>query len=290
VATTDINEANPTRQRPDMYVDQRNYRYPLWSAINKGSLTDITPFTFPKFSSASGLVAAHTEGTEPTTGTFVTTGQTVTPTAYSGKARINREVWDQGGNPQVSTLIWNQMVKGVYEALEAAAVTELNAGSFTSLATLTAGNADTGQTLSSEIEAGLASLQFVRGGYAFTDAFAQADLYKALAAAKDDAGRPLYPMLGPANTNGQTESRFGAINLAGQLFYPEWALAAAGQTAAAKSYLIDRTSVHGWASAPQRLVLDEIAVAYVDLGVWGYQATAVSDTSGVRTISWDPVA
>lgn len=290
VATTDVNEANPNRQRPDMYVDQRNYRYPLWNAINKGSLTDITPFTFPKFSSASSLVAAHTEGSEPSTGTFVTTGQTVTPTAYSGKARINREVWDQGGNPQISTLIWNQMVKGVYEALEAAAVTELNAGSFTALATLTAGNADTGQTLGSELEGGLASLQFVRGGYAFTDGFLQADIYKALAAAKDDGGRPLYPMLGPANANGQTEARFGAINLAGQLLYPEWALAAAGQTAATKSYLIDRTSVHGWASAPQRLVLDEIAVAYVDLGVWGYQATAVSDTTGVRTITWDPVA
>lgn len=289
VATTDVNEANPTRNRPDMYVDQRTYRYPLWSAINKGSLTDITPFTFPKFSSASSLVAAHTEGTEPSTGTFVTTGQTVTPTAYSGKARINREVWDQGGNPQISTLIWNQMVKGVNEALEAAAVTELNAGSFTTI-TLTAGNADTGQTLSAELEAALAALQFIRGGYAFTDGFTQADLYKALAAAKDADKRPLYPMIGPANANGQTNSRFGAIDVAGQLFYPEWALAAAGQTAAAKSYLIDRSSVHGWASAPQRLVLDEIAVAYVDLGVWGYQATAVSDTTGVRTISWDPVA
>jgi hypothetical protein len=290
VASTDVNETNPTKQRPDMWVDQRTYRYPLWSAINKGTLSDITPFTFPKFNSASSLVAAHTEGTEPTTGTFTTTGQTVTPTAYSGKARINREVWDQGGNPQTSTLIWNQMVKGVNEALEAAAVTELNAGSFSALATLTAGNADNAQTLSSQILAGLAALQFVRGGYAFTDAFAQADLYLALAAAQDDAGRPLFPMVGPSNANGTTTSRFGSIDLGGQLFHPEWALAAAGQTAATKSYLLDRSSVHGWASAPQRLVLDAIAVAYVDLGVWGYQATAVSDTTGVRTITWDPVA
>lgn len=290
VATTDVNELNPTRQRPDMYVDQRQYRFPVWDAINKGTLGDITPFTFPKFNSASSLVAAHVEGAEPSTGAMTTTGQTVTPTAYSGKARINREVWDQGGNPQTSSLIWNQMVRGVYEALEAAAITELNGGSFTALATLTAGNADTGQTLGSEIEGGMAALQFVRGGYAFTDAFAQADLYRALAAAKADDGRALYPMLGPANANGQTQSRFGSIDIAGQLFRPTWALAAAGQTAATKSYLIDRTSVHGWASAPQRLVLDQIAVAYVDLGVWGFQAVAISDTTGVRTITWDPVA
>jgi hypothetical protein len=293
VATTDVDELNPTRQRPDMYVDQRDYQYPIWTAINKGTLTDITPFVFPKFSSASGLVAAHTQGTEPSTGTFVTTSQTVTPTAYSGKARINREVWDQKGNPQVSTLVYNQMMRGVGEALEAAATTELNAGSFTALATLTAGVTDrqvAGRVLGQEIEGALALLQFIRGGYRFSDAFAQADLYKALADARDTSGEPIYPILGPSNRNGQAQAKFRSIDVAGQPFDPAWALAAAGQTAATKSYLVDRLAVHGWASTPQKLTMDMIAVAYVDLGVWGYQATAVSDTSGVRTITWDPVA
>jgi hypothetical protein len=293
VATTDVDELNPSRQRPDMYVDQREYASPIWSAINKGTLGDITPFIFPKFNTSSGLVAAHTEGTEPTTGALTTTSQTVTPTAYSGKARINREVWDQGGNPQVSTLIWNQMVRGVAEALEAAAVTMLNAGSFTALNTFTAGAVDraaAGLTLGAEIETGIARLQFVRGGYRFSDGFAQADLYEALARARTTAGDPIYPMLGPANRNGQSAPRFGSIEVGGQEFLPAWALAATGQTAATKSYLVDRVAVHGWASAPQRLTMDQIAVAYVDLGVWGYQATAISDTAGVRTISWDPVA
>jgi hypothetical protein len=290
IATTDVDETNPTRQRPDMYVDQREYKYPIWSAINKGSLTDITPFTFPKFNSASGLVGAHTPGTEPSTGSFTTTGQTVTPTGYSGKARINREVWDQGGNPQTSTLIWNQIVRGVNEALEAAAVTELNAGSFTAIATLTAGNADTGQTLAAELGAGMAKLQFARGGFAFTDTFGQADLYLAIAAALADDGRPMFPMVGPTNVNGTAQSRFGRIDMNGMPIDPAWALAAAGQSAATKSYMLDRQSVHGWASPPLKLTLDQIAVAYVDLGVWGYQATAVSDVNGVRTITWDPVA
>ena len=293
VATTDIDELAPARQRPDMYVDQRQYRYPMWDAVNKGTLADITPFAFPKFNTATGLVAAHVQGTEPTTGVFTTTGQTVTPTAYSGKARINREVWDQGGNPQVSTLIWNQMVRGVNEALEAAIVTELNAGTFTALATLTAGAVDrtvAGRTLGAEIESAIALLQFVRGGYAFTDGFAQADLYKALADARTTTGEPVYPMIGPANRNGSSGTRFGSIVVGGQEFSPAWALAAAGQVAATKSYLVDRTAVHGWASTPQRLTMDQTAVAYVDLGVWGYQATAVSDTNGVRTITWDPVA
>ena len=292
VATTDVPDLNPTKIHPEMYVDQRDYRSPIWDTINKGALSDITPFKFPKYNSSSGLVQAHTQGTEPSTGTFTVTGQTVSPTAYSGKARINREVWDQGGNPQISTLIWNQMVRGVSEALEAAAVTELNAGTFTALGTFTTGVADrkaTGLQLGIELESAIALLQFVRGGYRFSDAFGQADLYQALANARTTSGEPVYPMLGPANRNGQSAPRFGSIVVGGQEFLPAWALAAAGQTVAVKSYLIDRTAVHGWASAPQRLTMDAIAVAYVDLGVWGYQATAVSDTAGVRTITWDPI-
>ena len=290
VATTDVNETNPTRQRPDMYVAQRQYRYPIWSAVNKGTLADITPFQFPKFSSATGLVGDHTEGTEPTTGTFVTTGQTVTPKAMSGLATINREVWDQGGNPQVSTLIWNQIVQSWYESLEAYVVTVLAAGSYTDLATFTAGGGTDYQTLSDEMETALAMLQFARGGYTFDGVFAQADLYKHLISAKDDGGRKLYPIMGATNANGQVSGRFGTIDVAGTTFYPAWALAAAGQTAATPSYLLDTSVVHGWASAPQRLTMDTLAVATVKIGAWGYAAGAVSDTSGVRDINYDPVA
>ena len=35
--TTDINELNPTIDRPDLYVDQRDYRTPVWIKINKGA-------------------------------------------------------------------------------------------------------------------------------------------------------------------------------------------------------------------------------------------------------------
>ena len=73
VATTDVNELNPTGNRPDMYVDQRTYTYPVWNAINKGWINDSTPVTFPKFDSACILVAAPTEGTEPSLCTFTTT-------------------------------------------------------------------------------------------------------------------------------------------------------------------------------------------------------------------------
>jgi HK97 family phage prohead protease len=285
VATTDVNELNPNRQRPDLYVDQRDFRYPVWDAINKGTLADITPFTFPKFSSASGLVGAHTEGNEPSSGTFVTTSQTVTPTAISGKAKITRETWDQGGNPQVSNLIWRQMLKGWFEALEAAAVAVLDAASPTQIdLSGTPGLADDG--LDQAITSAFAALQFIRGGFSMDNMFTQVDLFKALVAATDADGRRLYPAIGPTNANGTARARWSALDINGVTALPAWALAATG-TVAASSYLFDAMSVHGWASAPQRLDFN-IEVAHVYIGLWGYKATAISDINGVREIVYDP--
>lgn len=286
VITTDVNELNPTRQRPEMYVDQRDFRYPIWDAISKGTLTDITPFAFPKFSSAGSLVGAHTEGVEPSSGTFVTTSQTVTPTAVSGKAKISRETWDQGGNPQIGNLIWRQMLKGWYEALEAAAVTLLDAASPTQIdfsGTPGLANDDLDQALTQAF----ADLQFVRGGFTMDNMFTQIDLYKALVGATGADGRRLYPALGPTNATGTVSSRFGSLDINGVVALPAWALAATG-TVVASSYLFDSGSVHGWASAPQRLTIDNTEVANVYIGIWGYKATAISDTAGVREILYDP--
>src|SRR5690606_36367431 len=107
------------------------------------------------------LVNDHTEGVEPTAGSFTTTSQTVTPTPISGKASITREVWDMGGNPAVSTLIWNQMVRGWREGLESATATFLNTLTAAADITLTAGATD--EVLAADWDAALAELQFVRG-------------------------------------------------------------------------------------------------------------------------------
>jgi hypothetical protein len=291
VATGDVNELNPTRQRPDMYVDQRSFLYPVWNAISKGTLADITPFTFPKFNSASGLVGNHTEGVEPGSGTITTTSQTVTPTAVSGKAKITRETWDQGGNPQISALIWRQMEKGWYEALEAFAVALLDAATPTGIA-LTAGAQDV--ALDDELTNAFVALQFVRGGFSMDNLFTQVDLYKALASARDlsggaNTGRKLYPALGPSNTDGTSRGRWAALDLNGITAYPAWALAASGAVVAS-SYLFDSESVWGWASTPQRLDIDMTEVAHVYIGLWGYKAGAITDIAGVREVTYDPVA
>ena len=127
----------------------------------------------------------------------------------------------------------------------------------------------------------------VRGGFTMDNMFTQIDLYKALVGATSADGRRLYPAIGPTNATGTVASRFGSLDINGVTALPAWALAATG-TVVASSYLFDSGSVHGWASAPQRLTIDMTEVANVYIGIWGYKATAISDTAGVREILYDP--
>lgn len=291
IATTDVNELNPTVNRPDMYVDQLDYTTPLYDSFYKGALADSTPFNFPKFATASGLVGDHTQGTEPTAGAFTTDGQTVTPTALSGKAEINREVWDAGGNPQVSTLIWNEMLRAWREGMEAytedilAAVTAGSGGAPAAFA-LTAGATD--DDLVNELERYIATLQFRRGGNRFTKFHGHADLYLNLVDAADADGRKLLPQIGGTNTNGQAAPLFASLRVGGQALDPAWALGASGSVSA-KSYLTNPADVHVWNSAPNRLTFEH-QVKSVDIAIWGYKAGAVSRAAGVQVVTYDPVA
>lgn len=292
VDSADVNELNPAIQRPDMYVDQRDYRYPLWNFVNKGAPPNgIQPFTFPKFNSASGLVGDHTEGVEPSSGSFTTTSQTVTPTPISGKASITREVWDMGGNPAVSTLIFNQMVRGYREGLEQATATFLNTLTAATDISITAGATD--ETLAAAWDAALAALQFERG-YNWEALALEKNLYLAFVAARDDAGRVLYPQVGPSNANGTAARRFLTLDLGGVVGVPAWALPTdADPTVSNNSWLFDPSVVHGWATAPQRLEFPGTdgdggyaPVAMVDIAIWGYKAFACSDIGGVRQITY----
>jgi len=284
VSTTNVAGLNPNIQRPDLYVDQRKFQYPLWDAVRKGVLNEITPIVLPKWSSHSGLVAAHSEGVEPTPGAFAVTTETVTPAAVSGKVEINREVWDQGG-PVATQLIWSKMQQSWFEALEAIVVTELDAESPGTTTTLTTAAVDA--ALSGEIAAAFAGFQYTRGGFAYDVLAVQIDLYKKLVAAKDTAGRPLFPIINPVNAPGSAARRYGTLDVHGVTAFPAWGLAATG-VIAANSYLFDSSAVYAVASAPQRLEFQSL-VKQVELAIWGYRVCEVIDNPGVVRVVYDPV-
>jgi phage head maturation protease len=279
VSTGDVNELNPTRNRPDLYVDNLDYLTPVWNAINKGSIPDSTPFTLPKFNSATTVVAAHSEGTEPTAGVFTTTGQTIAPSAMSGKFEITRETIDQGGNPQVSTLIWGEIKRAYAEALEVAAVAMLDALSPTAI-TLSGTDAD----LDQDVIANIAALQFVRGGNRFANFFLASNLFTALAGAVDDNGRRLYPVVAPSNTGGTAAGNYATLQVGSLTARPAWALEV-GNGGDGSSYLFNSSDCHGWATPPRRFDF-EYEVKSVWLGVMGYLALANTRLDGVREVTY----
>jgi hypothetical protein len=279
VTVANAGALNPTQNRPELYVPNLQYTRPLFDLVSTGVITDKTPFTVPKFATATGLVGNHTEGVEPTPGAFTATSQTVTPAPMSGKIEINREVWDQGGNPQSDQIIWGEMMNGWYEAIEAK-IAAILATTGTAELNL-AGAVDV--PLQDALINYYAGLQFVRGGNRFTATAADAKLFPALIAAKDSTGRKLFPILGPTNAAGQTAGGFDSVNVGAQRVAAAWAL---GQGANTRSYNFVPTSVWCWASAPKRFTF-EYQVKSIDMAIWGYCGTAILRDSDVKPIDYD---
>lgn len=289
VATTDLPGMNPTGYRADMFVNEQRFTTPLYDAVYKGTLTDVTPFTFSKFNTASGLVGDHVQGVEPTPGTYTTaTAATITPAPVSGKVHITREVADQGGNPQVSALIWDKIVYEYKKAMETKVAALLNAASPNEFSTALAVGANTVANLAVPIEQGIAKLNFIAGGNRFNYVAAHLDLYLALAGLKDGQSRPYFPIIGATNATGTTATGFASLDVAGTRVDPVWSLGTTTDGTAHKSYLIDTSAVYFWASAPTKLDRLREEVEGWDIGVWGYQAGIVSDLSGLLKITYDP--
>jgi HK97 family phage prohead protease len=273
VTTGNAQTLNPKTNRADLYVDQLRYTRPLGSLVSTGTLTDGNPFTIPKFATAAGLVGPHVEGTEPTPGSFTVTDQTITPAAISGKAEINREAFDRGGNPALDMLVWNEMVAGYYESLEASIAATLDA--LTLIAVDITGTDDAAVDGLSNV---LIAAQFARGGNRLSALALNSDLFTALAQAADGDGRKLLPLLAPANADGQISSGFGRLAVGGLTGVPAYGLST-------HSYLFVPTSVYQFASAPRRFDFD-VRVKSVDLAIWGYHAEFVTRTADVKRLDY----
>ena len=285
VASGDVNEVNPTGYRPDLYVDYIEKAAPVYQALHAGGLSDSTPFVVPKFNSASGLVADHVEGVEPTEGTFTTTGQTVTPAAVSGEYSVTREVVDAGGNPQVSGLIWRQAQRLYVEAMETKAAALLNGGAFAELGTaIIPGDTDKPQ----KYLAKLTGAVFEDGSEFWGDVLTHRDAYTELANAVDGQKRPLFPMVNPQNANGTTGVRARALNVGGYAHIPAKSLGATNTNM--KSYVGDFAYAPFWASAPLQITLAPTVAKGLVVGLFGYTAGAILDVARIRKLTVDTVA
>lgn len=292
--TADTAAVNPSVYRPDLFLGQApTPASPLYDFFHKGGLSDVTPFFWSKLDRANTDVGIsdHTEGTDPETRDLVTAaGATVTPVPVSGRVHISREVGDQGGNPQVSGLIWSEFDRSFSIALETKTAALVTGSAATELgAAITAGEAD-GAVAGAIVESGLIGLQFLADGFRFERTFGHIDLYKLLAAATkgDDNADKLYPIINPQSTSGQAASKWAYLDIGGYRMQPAASLGATnvGQ----KSYVADPMAVHVWNSGLHRLDKLQETVAGWDLGCFGYFAGIVYDVTGLRKITYDVTA
>lgn len=289
IDTGNTSPLNPARYRPDMFLDEGPAQpTPLYEFFHKGGLSDVTPFFYSKLKTYAGLLGDHTEGVEPTGGTFETeTGATVTPSPISGKIHITREVHDQGGSPQVSGLVWSKFQRVFRQMLETKTFGILSGGTYSDFVADPAAGAD-GNTLGAAIEGGVVDLQFTADGSRFRKMFGHVEAYKTLISAVDSNGRKLYPVLNPSNADGQASNLYGHVNVAGLRIDPTWSLGATGTGQI--SYLADPNAVHVWNSGLTKLEkLNEDVEGY-DIGAWAYFAGIVYDATGVKTLTYDSTA
>lgn len=289
--TGDVAQVNPAQYRPDMFLGQApTPQSPLYDTFHKGGLSNVTPFFWSKLDRANTDVgvADHVEDVNPESRDLVTiAGATVTPAPVSGRVHITREVADQGGNPQVSGLIWAEFDRSFKIALETktAALLAAVAGTVTALATIDAGS--DGAEAGAAIEAGLIDLQFLADGARFTKAFGHVDLYKALATYENTDGEKRYPIINPQNRSGISGDKYSFIDVAGYRINPAASLGATSG-AASNSWLADPNAVHVWNSGLQRLDKLTETVAGWDMAVFAYWAGIVYDASGLRKVAYDP--
>jgi hypothetical protein len=280
IAVSDVDELNPVIQRPDLFVPKLTFNRVLGAMTQGGAVTSLTGFKYPKFSADSGLVAAHTPGTEPTEGAVSTTSGDVTPVGLSGLLILQREVIDQGGSPQLDSLLWSLMTQAYAEALEGR-VQDL----FESLSLSASNVVGVDGILSANLKSLLIALQFIRGGDRYSAFAADSTLYTALAGAVDYDDRPLFPMDAPSNADGSTAGDLSTIRAHGKLVKPAWALESANGGEGGLSYLWAPGSVYQWFSAPRRIDL-EIAVATVRIGLWGYSAEFCTRATDVKELAY----
>lgn len=292
----------PPGYRPDLYVPQLFQGRPLTDMMSKGTLTDATPFTVPKFGSATGATADHVEGTNPTDGTLaLATSVTVTPGAISGRFRITREIVD-ASNPAIDAIALAALKESYSQQTEGKVYAKINGANGVG-GTITSGfvpsgaavvalgvggtvgsNSDEGVLLLNGLRQQIVEYPFRR--FAKPDRLALSqEASKALAAATDTTGRPLLPRIGATNASGTVRTLDLAFDIDGLPGEPAWSIT--GNTSTdADTFMFNSQDVWVWESNLLMFRFEEVAgPANIDLALFGYFATEIlrgSGFSGIR--------
>lgn len=289
----------PPGYRPDLYVSQLLQGRPLVEAVSRGALTDATPFTIPRFTSATGAAADHVEGTNPADGDLTLGTVTVTPSGVSGRFTLTREIVDSS-NPAIDAIAFGAMREAYAQNTEAKVYAELNGangqgGAITDgfvpsgaqVSTSTGGSAAAGtfggDTLIAAARAALALYPFRRFGAPNRMHLSQEGT-SAMATAVGADGRPLLPSVGAQNGYGVGNAVTQGWFLDGLAAMPTWSMSG-NATGDADLLIFNSADVWAWESPLLTFRFEEKSgPANIELALFGYFATRLIRPVGVAAV------
>ena len=287
VTTGNASEVIPPGYRPDLYVTQLMQGRPIVSQASRGTISDATPFTVPRFVSATGATADHVQGVNPTDGTLDLDTVTVTPGAISGVFKLTREIID-AANPAIDAISMAAMRESWNRQTEQKAYAELNVDAnvglnrTVSLALLdTDAELETDQTIKVARDL-LARYPFTRFASP-TGAVIGQLVTRNFANAKDSTGRPLLPSIGAQNAAGVGNAVQQGWFVDGLPFVPAWAITQA--VGDELGLILNRADWWVWESPLLTFRFEEKSgPAMVELALFGYYATKVLRPAGIFSL------
>lgn len=294
----------PPGYRPELYVTQLMQGRPLVNAVSRGGLTDATPFTLPSFTSATSMTSAHTEGTNPTSGTLTIASKTVTPGATSGVFQLSREIVDSS-NPAIDAIAMQAMQESYSQQTEAKVYAELN-GTNGQGGTITSGFVPSGAQvklingLNGTGAAGtvtpaalIAGIRAAEALYPFrrfaapNRALISSEATSALASAVGTDGRPLLPSIGAMNTAGVGNAVTQGWYIDGLPFQPAWSMSG-NAIGDADVLMFNSNDIWFWESGLLTFRFEERSgPANIDLALFGYSATRLLRPIGLSALRYD---
>ena len=266
--SSDVAEIIPEGYRPDLYVGQLGVATPLLDAFQSFGLADARPFRVPRFVSATGMIADHVEGVNPTDGALALEDITVSPSGVSGQYTISREAV-LGATPGIDAIIMNSIMQAVATKRETDFATTLLAGA----------------TAGTDIAAATATADFLGNILDYQDdrlidpsiLLAGGTLFRLLANEKDGNDRPMNPYYGVGNSNGTLSNAARQLNVAGFGVGRAWAL-----DSAADALLGLPTDAASWWSGLSSWRWEEVdGPANIRFAAFGLHAYAVLRPAGI---------
>ncbi|MGH9248024.1 MAG: HK97 family phage prohead protease [Acidimicrobiales bacterium] len=286
VNTTTAAAVIPPGYRPDLFVTQLMQGRPFAAALSRGTITDATPYTVPRFVSTAGATGDHVEGTNPVPGTMTLDTVTVTPGAISGIFELTREIVDSA-NPAIDAIAlaamresWNQQTEvKIYDLLngadgQAGTITGgfVPSGAQVSVSLVAPGGATSGRILLQTVRRALARYPFNRfatPGAMLLSQEATVDF----ADARDTTERPLLPSIGAQNSSGLGNAVQQGWSVDGLPAVPAWAITDQG-VGQADVFGLNANDAWYWESNLLTFRFEEKkGPANIELALFGYFAT-----------------